>query len=310
MIDIHNRSMRKLRVSITDACNYRCFYCMPENITFQPFHSLMTVDDYQRVIPELITHGIEEIKITGGEPTIRKDFQEVVSVLTQYPNIKYGLTTNGQTLHKHLTFLKEAGVTNLNISLDTLDPQQFSRITKNGDLSLVLKNILTARDMGFTVKINCVVFKGINDSEILDFHTFSSIEKIEVRFLELMKIGSDYKKKEEYFISAQEMIAHLEPQFQLTREAVEKDSTSFIYSTDAGARIGFIASESQPFCDSCSRLRLTATGILRSCLMSEEGASIRNLTGDALTNTMQQVIAKKPTSRIDHIEQAMHTIGG
>lgn len=164
--------------------------------------------------------------------------------------------------------------------------------------------------MGFYVKVNVVAMRGLNTDEIFDFINFSSQHKIEVRFLELMKIGPYYASHSRLFISAQELIEQIETREKLFAQSVNSDSTSFNFRTSSGAQIGFIASESQPFCDFCSRLRLTANGVLRACLMSEAGVNLRGQAKGAYPRLLAYVMAMKPTGRLEYIEQPMYQIGG
>ncbi len=314
LTDPVGRVMRKLRVSLTDACQYRCFYCMPENATFTPPAQLLTTEEYGSLCGDLVAQGIEELRVTGGEPTVRPEFRAIMTTLSKVPARRLSLTSNGQLLARHLDFLRDIGCTHLNISLDSLDAGRFDRITRGGDFRTVMACIEQAVATGFTLKVNAVVFRGINDDELPDFARWSEDSGIEVRFLEFMKIGPGHVTTFDRFVSADEMIARLEPHVTLRPVAVPHDSTSFVFETEGGGRLGFIASESKPFCGSCSRLRLSATGVLRSCLMSEQGVSLRGLRereGDAAyADALRRVLAMKPTGRIESVAQAMHEIGG
>jgi cyclic pyranopterin phosphate synthase len=310
MTDSSGRVMRKLRVSLTDACQYRCFYCMPEHATFTPNSQLLTPDEYGTICGELVERGIEELRVTGGEPTVRPEFRAIMTVLSKLSARRLSLTSNGQLLARHLDFLRDIGCTHLNISLDSLDAGRFERITRGGDFRIVMACIEQAAAMGFSIKVNAVVFRGINDNELPDFAHWSAASGIEVRFLEYMKIGPDHETTFDRFVSADEMIASLKPHVALTPVAVPHDSTSFVFETSAGGRLGFIASESKPFCGTCSRLRLSATGTLRSCLMSERGVLLKGVPASGYGDVLRAVLAMKPTGRLDHVDQAMHEIGG
>ncbi|HLU69308.1 MAG TPA: GTP 3',8-cyclase MoaA [Fibrobacteria bacterium] len=314
LVDPVGRVMRKLRVSLTDACQYRCFYCMPEHATFTPSALLLRPAEYGSLCRDLLAQGIEEVRVTGGEPTVRAEFREVMTVLAGLGARRLSLTSNGQLLARHLEFLHDLGCRHLNISLDSLDAGRFERITRGGDFRTVMACIERAAALGFTLKVNAVVFRGINDDEIPDFAHWSESSGIEVRFLEFMKIGPGHATTFDRFVSADEMIARLRPHVHLQPVEVPHDSTSFVFETAGGGRLGFIASESKPFCGTCSRLRLSATGVLRSCLMSERGVSLRGLKereGEAAyAEAIRRVLAMKPTGRLDHVDQAMHEIGG
>ncbi|MFN8576382.1 MAG: GTP 3',8-cyclase MoaA [Candidatus Sericytochromatia bacterium] len=311
VIDSYQRHIHKLRVQLTDACNFRCFYCMPENIKFKPHKDLLTPKEIYDICSILNEDfGIDELRITGGEPTIRPEFEEIVNLLSQINTKKLGLTTNAFVLNEKLDFLKNTNCKNINISLDSLNEEQFNKITKGNYFKKVFNSILKAKEMGFNVKINTVLLRNMNDNEILDFVNFSAKYDIEVRFLELMKIGMAYENNNSLFISASEIIKKIKTQDKLKPVKVSNDSTSFNYITSSGAKIGFIASESMPFCGSCSRLRLSATGKLRACLMSENGIDLKNKSREEYRDIIYSVIAMKPFQRIDHIDQVMNQIGG
>jgi GTP 3',8-cyclase len=314
LTDTSGRTMRKLRVSLTDACQYRCFYCMPENPTFTRNADLLTPAEYGTLCGALLERGIEELRVTGGEPTVRPEFREIMTVLSKLPAKRLSLTSNGQLLERHLEFLRDLGCDHLNISLDSLDAGRFARITRGGDFRTVMSSIERAVEMGFHLKVNAVVFRGINDDELGDFARWSEATGIEVRFLEFMKIGPAHGTTFDRFVSADQMIASLEPLFSLAPVPVPHDSTSFVFETAEGGRLGFIASESKPFCSSCSRLRLSATGVLRACLMSERGLSLRgvleNQSAAGVDEILRGVLAMKPTGRLESVAQAMHEIGG
>jgi cyclic pyranopterin phosphate synthase len=310
LTDPVGRVMRKLRVSLTDACQYRCFYCMPEHATFTPNTQLLTPHEYGSICGELVSMGIEELRVTGGEPTVRPEFREIMTVLSKLSARRLSLTSNGQLLARHLDFLRDIDCTHLNISLDSLDAGRFARITRGGDFRTVMACIEQAQSMGFTLKVNAVVFRGINDDEIVDFAKWSEATGVEVRFLEFMKIGPEHSTTFDRFVSADEMIASLTPHIALSAVAVPHDSTSFVFETAGGGRLGFIASESKPFCGTCSRLRLSATGTLRSCLMSERGVMLKGVPASGYHEVLRAVLAMKPTGRLDHVDQAMHEIGG
>ncbi len=308
--DKYLRHIHKLRVQLTDACNFRCFYCMPENVKFKKQPELLSKDKIVSISAELVNLGIDEIRITGGEPTIRKDFKEIVLGLSELPLKRLGLTTNGFNLVNHLTFLKNTNCQNINISLDSLDKNKFNKITKTNYFDNVIQSILKSKELNFNIKVNIVVSRSINDDEILDFINFSAENDIEVRFLELMKIGPAYEMNPSLFIPANEMLKKIKEFHHLRKIKVSNDSTSFNYITDSKAKIGFIASESQPFCNSCSRLRLSATGILRACLMSEDGINLKNIDKQYYSEIIKKVIDMKPIERIDFINQSMNQIGG
>lgn len=310
LADSHGRCIHKLRVQLTDACNFRCFYCMPVKPEFVHSDKLLRASEIVDICAELTRLGIDEIRVSGGEPTLRKDFNRIIEGLSELPLLKLGITTNGFLLSDKLDFLKATRCRHINISLDSLNRKTYQIITRADYFDTVLESVMRAKDSGFQVKVNAVMMRGLNDGEVFDFLEFSAKHEVEVRFLELMKIGPYYKNHRKLFVPAQELIRKIEERFHLEPQSVNLDSTSFNFLTSFGARIGFIASESQPFCGFCSRLRLTATGILRACIMTEAGISLRDVSRESYPEILKSVMSMKPLGRIDHIEQPMYQIGG
>ncbi len=311
LLDNHSRVMRKLRVSLTDACNYRCFYCMEENPVFTAPSNLLTPEEIETICRQLVGMGLEEIRITGGEPTLRPEFPEIIERLSTLPIKTLALTSNGHHLEKKLAHLRTTKLSKINISADSLDEGRFHSITRGGDLPRVLKALFQARDMGFEVKLNAIIFRGINDEEVVDFARFSGREGIEVRFLEYMKIGPGINDFDTRFVPAREMRARLRDALgELTPVSMPRDSTAKVYTTAEGGRIGIIGSESEPFCGDCSRLRLSATGTLRPCLMMNIGVSLRGMATENYPDVVSKVVSWKPNGRLPEIAQGMYQIGG
>ncbi len=308
--DSHGRVMKKLRISLLDACNLRCIYCMPENPCFLDENQLLTTDEIFRLAKILNNYGIDEIRLTGGEPTLRRNFIEVIERLSDLPLQKLALTTNGTFIHKFWSELEQSKCQNLNFSLDTLNEKNFKTLTQSSQFQRVYHNILSAKERGFNVKINAVMMRGLNDHEVYDFLEFSALTGIEVRFLEVMKIGVMKDQFNERFISAQEMINSIGEKYKLTAITRPYSSTSFNFNAHNGAQIGFIASESQPFCSDCSRLRIGAKGELRPCLMVDHGVSLVGLSEDEILETLNQTIQLKPIVRPIETHDGMYSIGG
>lgn len=303
--------MRKLRVSLTDACNFRCFYCMEENPVFTSPSKLLSPLEIENICRELISMGLEEIRITGGEPTLRPEFLEIVERLSALPVKTLAVTTNGHYLEKLLPQLKGTNLSKINISVDSLDEGRFHTITRGGDLRKVMSALFRARDMGFEAKVNAIIFRGINDDEVVEFARFSAKEKIEVRFLEYMKIGPGINDFETRFVPAREIRSKLQEALgMLTAVSMPHDSTAKVYATSEGGRIGIIASESEPFCGDCSRLRLSATGMLRPCIMMNTGLSLRGVASEDYPAIVSKIVALKPEGRLPEIAQGMYQIGG
>jgi GTP 3',8-cyclase len=308
--DPQGRQIRKLRVQLTDACNFRCFYCMPEGSRFQPANRLLSPAEITSICEALSLLGVEEIRVTGGEPTVRPEFDAIIAGLARTAWKKFGLTSNGFLLADKLSLLRDAGCSHLNISLDSLDQAKFRAITGSIHFRTVYAAILRAKAMGFQVKINTIVFRGINDDELPAFLDFSAEHGIEVRFLELMRVGPAINAHADRFMPAEQMLDRLREHDTFEPTQAPADSTSFGYRSARGAHIGFIASESKPFCGTCSRLRLSATGKLRSCLFSDTGVELRGRDLLDYPEILQEVMALKPTGRLPRIHQAMNQIGG
>lgn len=310
LVDPHGRRMRKLRVQLTDACNYRCFYCMPEGTRFLPPSDLLAPEEIEGICTALHSLGVEEVRVTGGEPTVRPEFEDILARLARIPWRRLGFTTNGHLLTPKLPFLRDIGVRGINVSMDSLREEAFKVITGRGDLGRVLSAVRAARDSGFEVKVNAIIFRGLNDAEVPDFASFAEQEGVEVRFLELMKVGPAAGAYRERFVSADEILSMLEVHGGLEPVTVADDSTARVYRTAKGGRLGIIASETQPFCGSCSRLRLSATGRLRSCLFSDTGVSLRGRDVLDYPEILHEVMAMKPVGRLPRIAQPMNQIGG
>jgi len=315
LIDEYGRRIRKLRVSLLDACQFRCFYCMPRDARFMSRSHWMSSDEIEKVCRYLVDFGLEQIRLTGGEPTIRPDFREIVLRISELPLKKLGLTTNGEKLHGLLEFLSKTNCKHLNISLDSLSEENFEKITRPAGarknvLPGILSAVFRAKELGFQVKINTVLMKGVNDHELFDFVDFSRKYDIEVRFLEMMKIGEACQEQTNLFMPAHQAIETIMQRETLIPQKVEDDSTSFNFKTQSGAKMGFIASESKPFCGGCSRWRLSADGFLRACLMSQEGISVRNLSLEEYPDVLGRILKMKPPGRIEQIGQNMNQIGG
>ncbi len=283
---------------------------MPQNPKFMEKSKLLKREEIFRLTRALVGFGIDEIRLTGGEPTLRHDFLDIVNDLSTLEFSKFGFTTNGLHLEKHLPELRKTKINNINFSLDSLNKFGFQKMTGSPHLEKVLESIFMAKELGFKVKLNAVLMKGVNDREVNDFMDFSARYDIEVRFLELMRIGEARESFDKYFISAGEVINRLEKESVLKQVKRPIDSTSFNYELENGAQVGFIASESRPFCGGCSRLRLSPEGSLRPCLMKSEGFSLVDKCEDEILELLYKTMALKPTDRIYDVSEPMNQIGG
>ncbi len=314
LIDQHGRSIHKLRLNLLDACNMRCMYCMPKDQVFKKQKDQLSPTQMSDIVGNLIKKGIDEVRLTGGEPLIHPQFKEIISLLSPLGLNKLGVTTNAIKLESELPFLKEHNVKYINISLDSLQEKSFEYITHTNKFKEVLSSILKAKEMGFEVKLNCVLLKNINYEELDDFINFSADNDIEIRFLELMKIGQAVQYFDRHFVSADEAIDRLNETWTLNKVEMPIDSTSFNFlaSNKNGkiAKVGFIASETKAFCNGCSRLRLSSEGTLRPCIMINEGPNMKDLSSENYDVTLKDLIAKKPTDRLPSNNLKMNEIGG
>lgn len=310
LIDKHGRKLKKLRVSLLDTCNMRCFYCMPEKPQFLSSDKLLSTKQIFDICSNLMSFGIDEVRLTGGEPLLRPDFLTIVEKLSTLPLSKLALTTNGIKLQTLLPSLINTNLKYINVSVDSLNRQNFTQITKYDGLNQILEAISLAKGLGFHIKINTVLLRGVNDHEVEDFIKFSKKFNVTVRFLEAMKIGEMLKDYDRLYIPVGEVLKQIQLNHTLVKADDACDSTSFNYNLENGAKIGFIASESKSFCGQCSRLRLSATGTIYPCLFIDEGLNLKNVPLADYHAILEHLIDKKPFERVSLIEKPMHAIGG
>ena len=293
MLDRFNRSIDYLRISVTDRCDFRCRYCMPENGIQKRKHSeILTVEEISEIAFAAIELGIRKIRLTGGEPLVRKGIETLCQNLRSNPYLKeLTLTTNGALLSQYASVLKDSGVDRLNISLDTLREDRFRSITRVGSLRDTLKGIEAADQAGFTgTKINAVLIGGFNDDEIPDLVGLTRDRDLSVRFIELMPIGEAANWPASAFLDAKTVLEKV-PELQL----METDGVAEIYQLPGAiGKVGLIRPLSHSFCGMCSRIRLTADGMLKPCLHSDLEIPLRGLHGDALTEAIKSGILRKP----------------
>ncbi len=272
LIDRHGREHNYLRISLTDHCNLRCFYCMPEEgIEFQEKSSYLTKNEIIDVAKTFVNLGVDKIRITGGEPLVRKHADEILRELAELP-IELAITTNGILLDKFLPLFKEIGLTNINVSLDSLDEEKNLIITKRDYYQKIRENIALLLEQGITPKLNVVVMRGINQNEIIDFIELTKESNLDVRFLEFMPFNGNKWKLEKCF-SYKEILAEISNHFGDSMYKIEDsfNSTSKNYKvTGYQGSFGIISSITNPFCEGCNRIRLTADGKLKNCLFSTE----------------------------------------
>ncbi|MEP7229530.1 MAG: GTP 3',8-cyclase MoaA [Ginsengibacter sp.] len=267
--DTYNRVHDYLRISLTDNCNLRCFYCMPEeDYVFTPPARLMQVDEIEAIAKIFVEHGVNKIRLTGGEPLVRKGADDIILRLSKLP-VKLTLTTNATRLHDFVDVLKEANVHSLNISLDTLQPEKFNLITRRNQFDLVFDNIHLLIKNGFHVKVNVVMMKGLNDNEINDFIEWTKDTDVHVRFIEFMPFDANRWTSNKVF-TWKEILDVVEKKYEVVRLHDDVHDTAKKY-TVAGHKGTFavISTMSSPFCSGCNRMRLTADGKMKNCLFSQ-----------------------------------------
>ena len=280
--DTYNRGLNDLRISVTDRCNLRCSYCMPlEAYDWIEPREVLRYEEILRLVKLFIDAGAEKIRLTGGEPLLRKDLERLIEKLCALEGLKdLCLTTNGALLAEKAAALKAAGLGRINVSLDTLDAEKFTRITRRGGLGRVLEGLYAARDCGFSaVKINTVVERGVNDDEILDLVEFSRKNRFPIRFIEYMDVGNSNDWNSDKVVTKEEILETIHARYPLheaERNNHSAPSVDFEFS-DGGGQIGVVASVTEPFCSACTRARLTADGKLVTCLFSEKGFDLKAL---------------------------------
>jgi cyclic pyranopterin phosphate synthase len=280
LVDPHDRTVRDLRISITDRCNFRCTYCMPEEgMRWLPRADLLSFEELYRVARVCVERfGFESIRLTGGEPTVRAHLPVLVSRLASL-GIDLAMTTNGATLDRMAAELADAGLRRINISLDSLRPERFFEIARRDALPEVLSGIDAALAAGLRpVKINCVLVRGVNDDELLDFAAFGRERGVEVRFIEWMPLDGGGAWAADRVVPSREVISLIGSVWPLvqmpTRGAAPADTWAY---EDGAGKVGVIASVTQPFCGACDRIRLTAEGQLRNCLFSLRETDLRGI---------------------------------
>ncbi len=278
--DNFGRSFPYLRLSITDICNFRCSYCLPDGYQCNGKPSFLSIDEIGRVVEAFATLGVYKIRLTGGEPTVRKEFTDIARRISHCSSInQLAFTTNGYRLRDHAQEWKSAGLTHINVSVDSLNAERFHRITGHDRLHDVLKGVDAALDAGFEqVKINVVLLKGVNDHELEDYLVWAKTSPVSIRFIELMQTGDNLDYFRKYHLSAEKIGRTLEKMgWSAKPRAMEAGPAQVYTRKDYQGSIGLIAPYSKDFCKGCNRLRVTATGDLRLCLFGSQGISLRHL---------------------------------
>ncbi|MEC8918647.1 GTP 3',8-cyclase MoaA [Salinicola sp. LHM] len=279
LIDKFSRQVRYVRISVTDRCDFRCVYCMSEEMTFLPRTQVLSLEELSQVARAFTELGVEKIRLTGGEPLVRKGIDELVTDIGALPGLKdFAMTTNGAGLRRHARALREGGMTRLNVSLDSLDPERFKRLTRTGDLAKVIDGIHAAQDAGFErIKLNAVILRGRNDDEVLDLVDFAREEQLDISFIEEMPLGdvSDHSRGETFY-SSDDVQASIESRYALIPSPETTLGPSrYFRMPDSDSRVGFISPHSHNFCSTCNRVRVTVEGRLLLCLGNEHSVDLR-----------------------------------
>ncbi len=312
LVDNHGRGINYLRLSITDRCNLRCFYCMPEaGVEKLPHDDILRFEEILEVARAAVSLGVSKVRITGGEPLIKRGAVMLVREIAAWPGVKtVALTTNGTRLEKYVNVLKEAGLTRINVSLDSLDSAVYRKITRVGELDKVLRGIDSALALGFPVKMNTVLIDGLNSGELDNFIRLAQEKSMEVRFIERMSF-----KDNDPYVSQAKVLAQLKERYEVKPLSDEKTSPHVRLFDVDGARIGFISPRSVPFCTGCNKLRLKPNGELRACLASAAHVDVRTVlrsphSDKDLRQAVREAVALKPESGPWTANAEMWRVGG
>ncbi|WP_428304479.1 GTP 3',8-cyclase MoaA [Lacipirellula sp.] len=326
LVDSFGRRHTSLRISVTDRCNIRCFYCMPaEGVVFRPRAELLTFEEIERFVRALVPLGLDKLRLTGGEPLLRADLPELVRMLAAIPDIRdLALTTNGMLLDQQAAALQSAGLRRINISLDTLSEATFERITRRQGLDRVLAGIAAAQEAGFDeIRLNAIAIRGLTEDEIIPLAGFARDRKLELRFIEFMPLDAEHHWSTEQVLTGAEIRRVIEdrwgPLQVAPRDNASQPAVDFCFAD--GGKIGFINPVSEPFCGDCNRLRLTAEGQVRNCLFSTVERDARRVlrnggSDDDLRTLVRESVAAKAAahgvgrSDFHQPERAMYQIGG
>lgn len=313
LIDAFGREIEYLRISVTDRCDFRCTYCMAEEMTFTPRNQLLSLEELMFIGQTFIELGVSRIRLTGGEPLIRKGVAQLASALSESdPDLDLSMTTNGSRLGEFAEALRASGVKRLNVSLDTLSQSRFKKLTRTGELSNVLNGLEVAKTVGFErIKLNCVALRGQNDDELSDLVAFARDKHFDISFIEEMPLGeTTAHNRKDAFLPSSEIRELLANQFQLTPSQYTSGGPSRYWSV-AGSdiRVGFISPNSHNFCDTCNRVRLTAEGRLLLCLGNEHSVDLRAIIRAApfnksvLIGAIKNAMTLKPEKHHFNLEE-------
>jgi GTP 3',8-cyclase len=303
--DAFNRPVKDLRISVTDRCNFRCSYCMPlEEYVWIDRREILSFEEIARLARLFVALGVEKIRITGGEPLVRKELHRLVRMLNALEGLRdICLTTNASLLSEQIAPLTDAGLKRINVSLDTLDPEKFKQITKRGDLDKVLEGLFAAKRAGLSpIKINAVVERGVNDDDIIPLVEFAREHGFSMRFIEYMDVGNANNWISEKIVSKKEILEKINARYPIREVGRDNGSAPAVdYEfVDGGPELGVIASVTEPFCSSCTRARLTADGKLVTCLFSDIGHDLKSLMrAGASDEKLTEIISSVWNNRTD-----------
>jgi cyclic pyranopterin phosphate synthase len=302
--DSYGRAIRDLRVSVTDRCNFRCFYCLPHGEPpAAPKEAMLSYEEIEYIVAVFLSLGIQKVRLTGGEPMLRRDIETLVNKLARLDRLDdLALTTNGFNLAERAAGLKAAGLTRITISIDSLKPEAFRQMTGVDMLARVLEGIRAAKRVGLSpIKVNAVIVRGHNETEVVEMAAFAREHALSLRFIEYMPLDSGHGWSRSQVVSGAEIRAAINERFLLVAKRVERGSetaTRYRFADGAPGEIGIIAPVTEPFCGACSRIRLTADGQLRTCLFSKVEHNLRDvIRGGAsraeVIDFIRSVVARK-----------------
>jgi len=316
LVDPFQRAITYLRVSVTDRCDFRCVYCMSEHMTFLPKADLLSLEELDRLCSAFIAKGVTKLRLTGGEPLVRRGIMTLVSSLSRH--LKSGalseltLTTNGSQLEKYAAELKEHGVERINVSIDTLNPDTFRAITRWGNLDKVIAGIDAAQAAGLKVKINAVALKGVNEDEIADLVAWSHGRGMDITLIEVMPLGDIEESRLDQYLPLSLVRSRLSERFTLEDIDYRTGGPArYTRVKETGGRLGFITPMTHNFCESCNRVRITCTGTLFMCLGQEDAADLRtplraSESDDLLYTAIDEAITRKPKGHDFVIDRRQH----
>lgn len=304
MIDPFGRAITYLRVSVTDRCDFRCSYCMAENMTFLPKKDLLSLEELDRLCTTFIDKGVRKIRLTGGEPLVRKNILHLIKSLSRHIEAdrldELTISTNGSQLARYAQELAACGIKRVNVSLDTLDAEKFKIITRWGDIAQVLRGIDAAQQAGLHVKINAVALKGFNDHEIPDMLRWAHGRGMDMTLIETMPMGEIDLDRTDQYLPLSMLRASLSRQFTMTDIDFQTGGPArYVRIAETGGRLGFITPMTHNFCESCNRVRITCTGTLYMCLGQEDAADLReplraSADNHLLSEAIDEAILRKP----------------